>query len=92
MARDRPDIRTGVRPSELGTQPIGEVAEVASGIYQLKMPVPIPLGFVSAYLIEGLDGWTLLDTGFDYPDGRVAWEAGAGSIGLDLRGDVSRIL
>ena len=92
MAADRPDNRTGVQPSRLGTQPIGEAARVADGVYQLKVPVPIPLRFVSAYLIEGTDGWTLLDTGFDYPDGRAAWEAGAASVGLDLRGDVSRIL
>jgi len=92
MRTDRPDARSGVQPSRLGTQPIGKVAEVASGIYQLKIPVPIPLGFVSAYLIEDPDGWTLLDTGFDYPDGRAAWEAGMKSLGLDLCSDVSRIL
>ena len=65
---------------------------MAHGVYQLKVPVPIPLVFVSAYLIEGPDGWTLLDTGFDYPDGRAAWEAGAERLGLDLRTDVDRIL
>lgn len=65
---------------------------MASGIHQLKILVPIPLGFVSAYLIEGPEGWTVLDTGFDYPDGRAAWEAGAASLGLDLRREVSRIL
>jgi glyoxylase-like metal-dependent hydrolase (beta-lactamase superfamily II) len=92
VAKDSPDTNAAVQPSELGTQPIGEVTEVAAGICQLKIPVPVPLGFVSAYLIEGPDGWTLLDTGFDYPEGRAAWEAGAASIGLDLRGDVGRIL
>jgi glyoxylase-like metal-dependent hydrolase (beta-lactamase superfamily II) len=92
MVKDTRDNLTGVQPSRLGTQPIGEVAEVASGIHQLKLPVPIPLGFVSAYLISGSDGWTLLDTGFDYPAGRAAWEAGAASVGLDLRRDVGCIL
>ena len=92
MRSDRPDDLTSVQPSRLGTQPIGEVAEIASGTYQLKIPVPVPLGFVSAYLIEDPDGWTLLDTGFDYPEGRAAWETGAESLGLDLRSDVSRIL
>lgn len=92
MAAHRPDNRTGVQPSRLATQPIGEAAPVADGIHQLKVPVPIPLRFVSAYLIEGPDGWTLLDTGFDYPDGRAAWESGAAGVGFDLRGDVSRIL
>ena len=92
MAADRQDNRTGVKPSRLATQPIGEAVRVADGVYQLKVPVPIPLRFVSAYLIEGPDGWTLLDTGFDYPDGLAAWESGAASVGLDLKGDVSRIL
>ena len=92
MTADRPDNQTGVQPSRLGTQSIGGISEVAPGIFQLKVPVPIPLGFVSAYLISGPDGWTLLDTGFDYPEGRATWEAGAESIGLDLRRDVSRIL
>ncbi|HEX2728823.1 MAG TPA: MBL fold metallo-hydrolase [Rubrobacteraceae bacterium] len=81
----------GVKSSGLGTQPVGEVAKVAEGVYQLKVPVPIPLVFVSAYLIEDSDGWTILDTGFDYPEGRAAWEAGARKIGIDLREDVSRI-
>ena len=65
---------------------------MAEGVYQLKVPVPIPLVFVSAYLIEGEDGWTLLDTGFDNPRGREAWEAGARSVGCDLDRDVARIL
>ncbi len=79
-------------PSRLGTQPVGEAEEVAQGIYQLKVPVPFPLVFVSAYLAEGDDGWTVIDTGFDYPAGREAWEAGARQIGLDLGRDVARIV
>ncbi len=82
----------GVKPSHLGTQPVGEASEVAEGIYQLKVPVPIPLVFVSAYLVEGDDGWTLIDTGFGYPEGRAAWEAGAAAVGCDLQRDVERIV
>jgi len=44
-------VMGGVKPSRLGTQPVGEVAQVAEGVYQLKVPVPIPLVFVSAYLV-----------------------------------------
>jgi glyoxylase-like metal-dependent hydrolase (beta-lactamase superfamily II) len=80
------------QPSKLGAQPVGETALVAEGVYQLKLPVPFPLAFISAYLIEGDDGWTLLDTGYDYPEGRVAWEAGARRAGLDLGRDVARIV
>ena len=79
-------------PSHLGTQPVGEVAEVAEGVHQLKVPIPIPLVYVSAYLVEGSDGWTLIDTGFDYDEGKAAWERGARSLGFSLESDVSRII
>ena len=82
----------GVKPSRLGTQPIGEAAQVAEGIYQLKLPVPFPLRFVSAYLVEGGDGWTVIDAGYDYPPAREAWEESARTVGLDLREDVARII
>lgn len=79
-------------PSNLGTQPVGETAEVAAGVYQLKVPVPFPLVFVSIYLIAGNDGWTIIDTGFDYPEGREVWEKGTRQVGLDLDRDVERIV
>ncbi|MCA1715909.1 MAG: MBL fold metallo-hydrolase, partial [Actinobacteria bacterium] len=85
-------MNEGVASSKLGAQAVGEAATVAEGIYQLKVPIPIPLVFVSAYLVEGEDGWTIIDTGFDYPEGREAWEVGAKAVGCDLRRDVSRIV
>ncbi|HVD34323.1 MAG TPA: hypothetical protein VNB93_01165 [Rubrobacter sp.] len=63
-----------VVPSVLATQPIGEAAPVAEGVWQLKLPVPFPLRFVCVYLVEGNDGWTLVDAGYDYPPARAAWE------------------
>lgn len=81
-----------VAPSELGTQLVGETARVADGVYQLKLPVPLPLRFVSVYLIQGNDGWTLVDTGFDYPETYEVWERGAAAGGCDLTRDVSRIV
>lgn len=82
----------GVAHSRLATQPIGEAARVAEGVHQLKLPVPLPLRFVSVYLVEGEDGWTVIDAGYDYPEGREAWERGARSVGLDLQRDVTRII
>ena len=87
-----PENNAPVAPSRLGTQPVGEVAEVAEGVYQLKVPIPIPLVYVSAYLVEGDDGWTLIDTGFDYAEGKTVWEAGARSLGFSLERDVSRVI
>ena len=69
-----------VAPSKLARQPVGQAALVAEDVYQLKVPVPLPLVFVSVYLIKENEGWTLVDTGFDGPEGRVAWETGAKSV------------
>jgi glyoxylase-like metal-dependent hydrolase (beta-lactamase superfamily II) len=81
-----------VRPSTLAAQPIGEASRVVEGVYQLKLPVPFPLKFVASYLIEGRDGWTVIDPGFDYPPARGAWESEAARMGLDLDRDVVRII
>lgn len=82
----------GVQPSELGAQPVGEAARVAEDVYGLKLPVPLPLRFVSVYLVEGDDGWTLVDAGYDYPLTYEAWERGAAAVGCGLDREVSRIL
>ncbi|WP_228282566.1 MBL fold metallo-hydrolase [Rubrobacter tropicus] len=79
-------------PAGLATQSVGEAAEVVEGVWQIKLPVPFPLGFVAVYLIEGTDGWTLVDAGYDYPPAREAWKAGAYVAGCDLSRDVSRIV
>lgn len=83
---------SGVEPSNLADQPVGEAARVAEGVYQLKLPVPLPLVFVSVYLISGDDGWTIVDAGYEYPDTYEVWERGAASIGVDLARDVARIV
>jgi glyoxylase-like metal-dependent hydrolase (beta-lactamase superfamily II) len=85
-------VADGVAPSKLGAQPIGEVARIVEGVYQLKLPVPFPLRFVSVYLVEGEDGWTLVDTGYDYPPTYETWETRAARAGCDLSRDVSRII
>jgi glyoxylase-like metal-dependent hydrolase (beta-lactamase superfamily II) len=82
----------GVRPADLATQPVGRAAEVAPGVWQLKLPVPLPLGFVSVYLVEGKEGWTLIDAGFDYPPTYEVWESGAAAVGCDLGRDVCGIV
>lgn len=82
----------GVAPSSLATQPIGEAARVAEGVYQLKLPVPLPLQFVSAYLIESENGWAIVDTGYHYPPTYEVWESAANAVGLDLDRDVERIV
>ena len=65
---------------------------MADGVYQLKLPVPLPLRFVSVYLVEGDDGWTLVDAGFHYPPTYETWKSGAAAVGCDLEQDVARIV
>jgi glyoxylase-like metal-dependent hydrolase (beta-lactamase superfamily II) len=81
-----------VRPSNLATQPIGEASRVVEGVHQLKLPVPFPLKFIASYLVQGRDGWTVIDPGFDYPPAREAWESESARMGLDLDRDVTRII
>lgn len=85
-------VAKGVEASHLGQQPVGEAAQITEGVWQFKVPVPIPLRFVSVYLVKGDKGWTLIDAGFDNPDGRAAWISGAERVGLDLDRDVERII
>ena len=43
--------------------------EVALGIHQLKVPIPVdPPGYINSYLVEGNDGWLLVDTGWNDRD------------------------
>ena len=50
-------------------------SEIVPGIYQLKVPIPDnPLGWVLPYLIEGDDGWTMIDCGWDAPEAFEALE------------------
>ena len=81
-----------VEPAGLALQDVGEAAEVVEGVWQIKLPVPFPLGFVAVYLVEGDDGWTLIDAGYDYPPARVAWEAGTLSAGCEISRDVAKIV
>lgn len=79
-------------PAGLAVQGVGEAAEVVAGVWQIKLPVPFPLGFVSVYLVEADGGWTLIDAGYDYPPAREAWRAGALAAGCDLSRDVARVV
>jgi len=53
----------------------GEAVPVAEGVLWLRLPLPMRLDHVNAYALADEDGWTLVDTGFDTPAARAAWEA-----------------
>lgn len=70
---------------EVLTYPQGEsvpaLAErvlIVPGVYWLRMPLPFALDHINLWLLrdclEGVEGWTVVDTGLDTPTTRQAWE------------------
>ena len=49
----------------------GEAVSVAPGVLWLRLPLPMALDHVNVYALAEGEGWTLVDTGFDTPAGRV---------------------
>jgi len=68
--------------------------EIVPGIYQLKLPVPMPsnqLAHVSIYLIHGNYGWLMVDTGWDTAQAFNALNEQLEEIGIDFK-DISQIV
>ena len=52
----------------------GQVIEIAPGVQWFRLPLPYRLDHVNIYLVEGADGWTVLDTGLGTDECRNAWQ------------------
>jgi len=67
-------------------------AEVLSGLYQLKVPIPDnPLGWVLPYLVRGDDGYTLIDSGWNTPEAFAALEDELRALHLTFA-DIKRLI
>lgn len=54
---------------------LGAAAEVAPGLWWLRMPLPIPaLKHINLWLADEGDGWTVIDTGYASDEARAVWE------------------
>ena len=51
----------------------GELTEVASGVFWLRMPLPFQLDHINLWLLRDGDGWTMVDTGFATDGVRAVW-------------------
>ena len=51
-------------------------------IWQLRLPLPYALDHVNVYLIQGDQGWTLVDTGLNISNARTLWEATFAELGI----------
>lgn len=56
--------------------------QVAPGVHRVSVPLPFPPGEVAAWVIEGDDGHTLVDTGIDTPPARGALRDAAAEVGV----------
>ncbi|HEX8361260.1 MAG TPA: MBL fold metallo-hydrolase [Longimicrobium sp.] len=59
--------------------------QVAPGVHRISVPLPFPPREVAAWLLEGDEGHTLVDTGMDTPPARGALRHGAEHLGVTPR-------
>jgi len=55
-------------------QPFGKPVEISEGVYLFRQPMNFQPGHINCYLIEGVDGFTVVDTGNFNNDTRRNWE------------------
>jgi glyoxylase-like metal-dependent hydrolase (beta-lactamase superfamily II) len=70
------------------------MAQVTPGIYWIKIPIGMEdssLTHVNAYLVDGEDGYLLVDSGWNTPESFDALQKELSSIGADI-GDISQIV
>jgi glyoxylase-like metal-dependent hydrolase (beta-lactamase superfamily II) len=65
--------------------------QIADDIYQVRLPLPFPLRIVNCYLLRDGDGWTVIDSGLNYPAGQAAWQAAFAALGIGVE-SITRII
>jgi len=66
--------------------------EITNGIHQIKLPLKDnPMGYVNTYLIQGTEGWVLLDTGWNDQESFEAFSEQLKEIHLGFQ-DISLII
>lgn len=68
----------------------GRAAEVAPGVFWIRMPLPFALDHINLWLLKDGDGWTLIDTGIARDEVKDAWNALFA--GVMLGGSVKRLI
>ncbi|MFC1822985.1 MBL fold metallo-hydrolase [Thermodesulfobacteriota bacterium] len=59
--------------------------EIVPGVYLVKVPIPDnPLGHLNCYMVEGKEGWLMIDTGWFTPEAFDSLKKGLGELGIAL--------
>ncbi len=54
--------------------PLGQLQEVADGVFWLRMPLPMALDHINLWLVRGEEDWTVVDTGIALDDTKALWK------------------
>jgi len=65
---------------------------VAPDIYQARIPLPYQLNHVFCYLLRDGSGWTIVDTGLNWPEAQAAWFAYFEQLGINPKEDIRKII
>ena len=61
-----------------------KVREVAPGIYQIYLPLPMRPSIVNVYLVRGGNEWALIDTGMHSEDSIGTFKTALAEVGCPL--------
>ena len=53
--------------------PDGGTIEVETNVFWLRMPLPIALNHINLWLLEGNEGWTIVDSGMATKESKAIW-------------------
>jgi len=68
------------------------MTEIRPGIYQLRIPIPNnPLGYTNTYLVQGDDGYFLIDTGVNTEEALQSLAQQLAEVGIDYK-DIAQII
>ena len=60
-----------------------KIREVASGVYQLFLPLPMRPSIVNVYLVRDGDEWALIDTGMHTTDSIATLKSALSAVGCE---------
>lgn len=52
----------------------GELVQLIDGLYWARFPLPFALNHVNLWIVDGADGWAVIDTGYANDVSRDLWE------------------
>lgn len=77
--------------NDAGSTPGGKTREVADGVVQVFLPLPMRPTIINVWLVRGGDGWTLIDTGMHTAASTATMHAALETVGIAPT-DVRRIV